>query len=261
MSDNTTGAPVRAHKPNRAPRTGRLTNFTEYFAEEHDVWVRATTSAQVSINVNLGADNQTSFVVPATGDPYNLSQRFPWEAIKRSADIRHFVAGRARPKLELMTPEEAVAYYEQKAQRRGMSVEDAMLQAEERRDKLFSMQPVSGSTATPIDDVPEYAQPNGDNVVRTEEIVQARVIQLCHQVDVAIPVNQRWDARRLLEELEAIETSLSVDDLQYIVGHGRYKSIIRWADLRLKAKMTDGSAEETAILEDDIDPARIELHP
>ena len=67
--------------------------------------------------------------------------------------------------------------------------------------------------------------------------MQSRVIHLCHQVDAAIPVNHRWDAKRLLEELESIESTLSVDDLQYIVGHGRYRSIIRWSDIRLKASL------------------------
>ena len=252
--------PQREHKPNRAPRAGRLTNFTEYFRTEHDVWVRTTTGVQVSLNFNLGHGDTTSFVIPATGDPYNLTQRFPWEAIKRSADIRHFVAGRAKPRLQLMTPGDAEAYYERKAAKKGTTVEVAMIEAEERREKMFSMQPVSGTTAQPIEDVPEAASPNDDNVVRTEEIVQSRVINLCHQVDPTIPANQRWDAKRLLEELEGIENTLSVDDLQYVVGHGRYRSIIRWADIRLKDKLTsDDAGSETSILEDDIPEDRITL--
>ena len=72
-----------------------LLNFTEYFKEEHDVWVMCLIPGQVAINFEVSPGHQTVFCVPNTGDPYNLTQRFPWDAIKRSTDLRHFVAGRS----------------------------------------------------------------------------------------------------------------------------------------------------------------------
>ena len=54
---------------------------------------------------------------------------------------------------------------------------------------------------------------------------------------------------------------MTADDFQYVVGHGRYKSIIRWADTRMKAKLQGATADQgSAILEDNIPEDRIALH-
>ena len=241
-------------------RNGRLTNFTEYFKEPHDVWVRTTTAKQVSLNMPTGPGQTTSFVVVATGDPFNLTIRFDFETIRKSPDIRQFVAGRKDPLLQLMTAVEATAYYDRKAKRDGFdSPEEAMTKAEEKREKMLSVQNDSSTTARPVNQ--DHASPNGDNVVSIEQVITPRVIHLCHQVDDSIPINQRWDAGRLLDELEQIESSMTADDFQYVVGHGRYKSIIRWADTRMKAKLQGATADQgSAILEDNIPEDRIALH-
>ena len=94
--------------------------------------------------------------------------------------------------------------------------------------------------------------------MRQDQLIQPRIIHLCRQVASDIPDNDRMPAAHFLDELESIEGSLSVDDMQYLVGNGRYRSIIRWADVRMKAMFTgEESSGETAIIDDDIPESRV----
>lgn len=238
-------------------RRARLTNFTRYFAEvresQSDVWVRTVGDRQVSIVVPDAHGEKTSFVVPNTGDPYNITQRFPLEDIQRSPDIRHFVA--TKQWLELMTTPQVEAFYAKRAKKRGITVEQAIDAAEVRREKIYSLQPMDlGATNKPIDDL---AGEGEDTVVRIDQVVNPRVIHLCHQVSMEIPENQRWPASKLLDELEIIENVLTAEDFQYIIGSGRYKSIIRWADTRMKQVLLD--PESSADDLDDVDEERVAM--
>jgi hypothetical protein len=67
-------------------------------------------------------------------------------------------------------------------------------------------------------------------------------------------------AAQFLDELESIEGSLTIEDMQYLVGNGRYRSIIRWADVRMKAMFAgDEASGESAIIDDDIPESRVNV--
>lgn len=234
-----------------------LLNFTEYFREEHDVWVMCLIPGQVAINFEVSPGHQTVFSVPNTGDPYNLTQRFPWDAIKRSTDLRHFVSGRAEPALRLMTPTEVEAHFAKKAERLGLANAAAAKQvAERRRQEMYSRQgPTQRDRVDPVTPLEDEIE---EKPVRQDQLIQPRIIHLCRQVASDIPDNDRMPAAQFLDELESIEGSLSIDDMQYLVGNGRYRSIIRWADVRMKAMFSgEESSAESAIIEDDIPETRI----
>ena len=236
-----------------------LLNFTEYFKDEHDVWVMCLVPGQVAINFEVSPGHQTVFCVPNTGDPYNLTQRFPWDAIKRSTDLRHFVSGRPEPALRLMSPEEAEAHFAKKAERLGLANAAAAKQAaEKRRREMYTRQgPTDKSRIDPVTPLEDEIE---EKPVRQDQLIQPRIIHLCRQVASDIPDNDRMPAAQFLDELESIEGSLSVDDMQYLVGNGRYRSIIRWADVRMKAMFTgEESPGESTIIEDNIPDSRIDV--
>jgi hypothetical protein len=158
-----------------------------------------------------------------------------------------------------MTGEEAEAHFARKAKRLNLpDAAAAARHAEQRRIDLQRRKEASPAAnadrvdpVTPIEDTAE--QP-----MRQDQVIQARIIHLCRQVAQDIPDNDRMPANQFLDELESIEGGLGTEDMQYLVANGRYRSIIRWADIRLKTMLT-GEAEEksSAIIEDDIPDSRV----
>ena len=158
-----------------------------------------------------------------------------------------------------MTPEDAEAHFSKKAERLGLANAAAAKQAaEKRRREMYTRQ--GPSDRDRVDPVSPLEDEIEEKPVRQDQLIQPRIIHLCRQVASDIPDNDRMPAAHFLDELESIEGSLSVDDMQYLVGNGRYRSIIRWADVRMKAMFTgEKSSGETAIIDDDIPESRVSV--
>lgn len=234
-----------------------LNNFTEFFKEERDVWVKSIISGQVSIEFVTSPGNTIGITVPYTGDPICLTDRVPFDAIKGSTSLRTLCNPRRvrdgevkPPALTLLTAEQANAHFEQKAARKGLWVKDetGAIATDEAGKPIPDIQAAAmlvNTTIAPARVVVTPPDASGDMdkpplIMRLADTINPRVMYLCAQVDAALAPNERWDADHLLIDLEAIEKDLKNDDLQYIATHGFYKTIKAWAEDRLNAK---GGAE------------------
>lgn len=74
--------------------TPTITNFTEYFREERDVYVQNKSNTQVSLQFETSPGRIESVLIPRDKKPLNLTQIVPFTAIKASVDLRKKI-GRA----------------------------------------------------------------------------------------------------------------------------------------------------------------------
>ena len=225
-------------------------NYTEYFKDEHDIYVQNLADAQVSCEFPLGEGRVEGFTFPHNRDPLNLTQFIPFGAIKNSMDFRKMLSRRP-PALHLLTEEEYTAYYARRAKARGLTMSDgapdvdaAMDAAEEKRRRTAdkSMREIVATSAPkPIHDVVERGSGPGGakhfgekervvthDVATEDEIINPRVLHLCNQVKNEIPEEERMPAAELLMALQDLP-NLTLDDLEHIRAHAWYKSVKKWA--------------------------------
>jgi hypothetical protein len=239
-------------------------NFTEYFATEKDVWIRNIGNTQISLEFDAGNGNKIGECIPRVGDPTNLSQRVPWDAIKNSPQFRNLV-NRSPRIMILMLPEQAMEFFRQKATRNGRFIKDtatnekvpdvrAMMEdAEKRRKKKLTPPPKETTSARDLQsqepavrnfDKPASAQeldaierghgPGqaanlGQGDVRIDDIVNGRVMYLCNQVSYELSPEQRMPAKELLEELDDIRDQLTMDDFNHVMSFGGWPTVKSWA--------------------------------
>ena len=239
----------------------KITNFTEFFRDEKDVYVQNIANAQVSVGFQISPNHTEGFLFSNSRDPVNLTQHIPFSAIKNSMDFRKMLSRRP-PVLQILSMDEYDAYFKKRASSLGLmnsegapDTEAAMDLAEERRrrttDKNYK---TSDTTPTPLHRVAEKGSgPGGatmfgerervehDDAVAEDEIINPRVLHLCNQVKAEVPEEERMPARELLESLSDIPT-LSLDDIEHIRAHGYYKSVKKWA--KQKASELIESEEE-----------------
>lgn len=238
-------------------------NFTEYFKDEHDVYVQNLANAQVSCEFPLGNNRVEGFTFPHNRDPINLSQFIPFQAIKDSMDFRKMLSRRP-PALQLLTQPEYEAYYKTRAQSSGLVNQDgepdldaAIDASEERRRRTADRnlrEKVTDKTPEPIHEViesgtgPKGATHFGERnrvapkeIVSEDDIINPRVLHLCNQVKQEIPEEERMPAKDLLDELQSLP-NLKLDDLEHIRAHGFYKAVKKWS----KQKMSEMADKEEA---------------
>lgn len=240
-------------------------NFTEYFKEEKDVWVRNIGNTQISLEFDAGNGNKIGECLPRVGDPTNLSQRVPWDAIKNSPQFRNMV-NRSPRIMVLMLPDQAMEFFRKKAERNGRFIKDTasgqkipdvrgmMEEAEQRRKKKLTPPPKETTSARDLQsqepavrnfDKPATAQeldaiergvgpgmaanlgPDGN--VRIDDVVNGRVMYLCNQVSYELPPEARMPAKELLEELDDIRDQLTMEDYNHIMSFGGWPTVKAWA--------------------------------
>lgn len=267
-------------------------NFTEYFREEKDVWVQNIGRTLISLEFDTGNGNKIGRCIPLIADPINLSREVPWDAIKNSADFRKMVMRQPRI-LRLLTSEEAEAFFAQRAAKKNMYIVDqatgdkipdagwAMADAERRINKQLSpvedgsqivttdgramtvdslhKGPQGTASGRELDAIERGEGPGApanvgkQGMIEIREMVNPRVLHLCQQVSMELAPEERMGARELLDELEALEPQLSIEDANHIQSFGTYKPIKRWArDLagRLASQMSDDEG-----IDADVSPA------
>jgi hypothetical protein len=226
------------------PQAKTITNWTEYFKDEKDIYVQNVANAQISLSFETSPGNIQGFLVPHTRDPFNLTQHIPFDAVKKSADFRRML-NRRPPALVLFDEEEYLGYYAKKAQPNGQTTEEAIDAAERRRQSIQNKTAVKDvPNPTPIHTVISDGQRLGEHKVVTsnsvgseDEVIHPKVLHLCHQVNpVAIPDdNQKMKAHELLEELQTLEGELKLDDFEYIRAHAHWKTVKNWAKTKVAA--------------------------
>lgn len=233
-----------------------VSNYTEFFKEEKDIYVQNVANAQVSIEFNLGNGQLEGYTFPPTRDPVNLTQEIPFNVIKQSMDFRKMLARRP-PALQMLSAEEYEAYFTKKAHQRGLkSVDEAIEEAAERRMNLKDRsRKTTEATPEPIHEVTEQGSgPGGMPMfgekqrvtstapVSEEEVLNPKVLHYCNQVKAELEENERMPAQELLESLQSIP-NMKLDDYEYIRAHGYYRTVKKWAKNEMAALMT---AEEEA---------------
>jgi hypothetical protein len=243
-SEHTMGT-VEAHQT----KAKTITNFTNFFAQEKDVYIQNVSNGQVSLSFEVSPGNTQGFLVPRGRDPFNLTQSIPFQAIRASADFRKML-NRRPAAIALLTEEEYHEYFKKKALNAGHGdVEKAIDEAEMRRTGVQNKTAIiPGPTPSPIHEVVQDGKHFGEQkVVRTGELVgedetiNPRVLHLCQQVSTQIPEAERMKAGVLLEELQSLEGELKMDDYEYIRAHGQYRSIKNWAMKKASSLASENS--------------------
>jgi hypothetical protein len=217
----------------------KVTNYTDFFRTERDIYVSNTSSCQVSVQFDISPTKSLSFLFPNTRDPINLTQEVPFEAIKSSMDFRKML-GRVPQALKLLTEEEYLAYYKHQAKANGQeSIDDAIADAVERR-KDIQEHKVDLSAPVPMKVTEDHDHAPLTKVAEEEE-VNARILHLCLQVHPQLEEQQKMTASNFLRELDSVG-NLTLLDWEYVASHGHYKSVVNMA----RKKIGEFAATEIA---------------
>ncbi len=222
-----------------------ITNFTKYFAQERDVFVQNRTNTQVSMQFELGPDRVESILIPKSRDPLNLTQLVPFAAIKSSIDLRKLI-NRKPPALALMSEQEYLDYYEEAAKDAGVSLEGAIVDAQGRQQALQNKTAYTNPTPTRRLTTEETSDLRENDPPDPQDIVTARVVGLCNKTGDSLQPSEKVSARDMLSELKGLEgegTGLTRADFEYLLGHGTYPSVKKWAQVALTDKFDSDSDE------------------
>jgi len=220
-----------------------ITNFTEYFRTERDVYVQNVSNTQVSLQFETYPGRIEGVLLPKNKKPLNLTQLVPFSAIKGSIDVRKMV-NRRPPALVLLSEEQYLAYYDNLAKKRGTKVDVEMDEAAQHQSDLQGKRTFTNPTQKGRTTIEEEAEERKGEPVDPDEKVTARVVGLCANVGTDVDEKDRMGAKEMLEELQ--EMDLTTADLEYLLGHGYYKSVKNFAQTELNVRspgVDDGDEE------------------
>ena len=213
-----------------------ITNFTKYFAKERDVYVQNLSNTQVSFQVELQGGRVDHVLLPKGRRPLNLTQQIPWDGLKNSMDLRKLVNRRPQV-LALMEEDEFDLYYENLSKSRNQPVDRLVAEAHQYQQDLQNKKtftnpaiPVKRSTleeqATEVENQPPDPQ----------DIVSARIVGICRQVDTEVKEADKLPVNDMQEEIEGFQTAgqLVRADYEYLQGHGFYSAVKQWAGTQLE---------------------------
>jgi len=212
-----------------------ITNFTEYFKEERDIYVQNKSDRLISLEFQVSGDRKESHRLARTLDPVNLTQYIPFNAIKNSTDLRN-LSNRQPPAIVFLSEEEYKAYFQQKAAAHQTTIDEEISRSNEKHRSVVNrtaFKPMEKMTLAEAEK--ELTKPTP-----LEEQLTPRVVGLCSKVGADIKEAEMLPARDFIEELEAIEKTLTPADLEFILVNGYHKSVKKWAQKRLEG----GSAKE-----------------
>lgn len=245
--------------------TPRYRNYSEFFGKEpQEIWCRNVSEGVVVIQIHLGGDRWEPVKLPYNRDPYNLTSRAPYDAIKNSTDIRRLMLRRPAA-IELLTEAEAMDVFKARAAEEGLwkhdddgqrvpNTEEALNRAlEEQRELMVG----SGGDSQPLWDPrtnriildherssgPDDAPKEEVRVLTEDDVVTPKVMGILRYVAHDVPDKEKKPAKQVLKELKLIP-SLSIDDYEYIRSKGYYSSVINWAE-KEQAKLAEAQVNET----------------
>ncbi len=219
-----------------------ITNFTEYFKVEKDVYVQNVSNCQVSVTFEVGPGHSESYLFTNSKDPVNLTRTIPYSAIKSSMDLRKML-NRVPPALKLLNDDDFQAYYKKQAVSGGLaSVDEAMEKAEARRTSAQNHTPLSDAIA---EEKAKEEDKKAPVILSEQEEINARVLHLCLQVHPSVPDQSKMSAQQLLSELDGLG-SLALTDWEYIQSHGFYKSVKNQAK-KMVAQLATAELDEEPV--------------
>lgn len=244
---------------------GRIINWTEYFREKRDIYVRNLTESNIALQFELRNGKYHYETLYQSPDPVNLTSLVSFEDIEGSTDFRRMVNARdkkGRPIIQIMTAEEFQGYYVAKGQSLQVSAEIAMQRAEQAR-RLYRQQVKEEPAPEPIHRVVEQgsgprgeARPGerqrvattyattGNEEDRVRDKIRHQLFLLQQDVGEeqknAVAQGRVFDAlnvgKKAPELLLIFQTmvDLNEDELEYIRSKGWYESVKRWATQQLE---------------------------
>ena len=204
-----------------------ITNFTEFFSKERDIYVQNKSDRLVSLEFNLDGVIM-SHRLARTPDPVNLTQFVPFEAVKNSRDLRN-LANRNPPAIVFLEEADYREYFERKAKAHKTSLEEELAKANEKHRAVVSRTTLKPETVPTIEEKRAELESEGGE----EDQITPRVLGLCLRVGADLSTEEMLGAREFVEELEAIEGSLKPADYEYVLAHGYHKTVKKWAQKRL----------------------------
>lgn len=229
----------------------QVTNFTEYFKEERDIYVQNISNCQVSVAFELGSGHVESFLFTNSKDPVNLTRYIPFNAIKSSMDFRRML-NRQPQALMLMPEQEYKMYYERQAQRLGLSdMDEALKDAEIKRMAAQNHTPLKDATdPIKIHEVVEDGTHMGEKKlvrpleqVSEQDEIHPRILHLCLQVHPSVADQQKMTAIQMLSEIDGVP-DMKITDWEYLQSHSYYKSIKNLARKKVAELANAATASE-----------------
>ena len=228
-----------------------LDKFSELFREEQPLYVKTLVPGQVSFEIQTAPGMIEPVRVPHTGDPVCLTDIAPFDALKRCMDLRKLAAPRRTrrgglkpPAIKIMTEEEVMSHYSNKAERLGYVNEDGSPDIERAAQPIYTEEAVSTPASRvelPKSATEELMEQSGHNAnlgnepVAIAEVVHPRVLHLCLELSGDVPENKRMPADHVLNELHSLG-ELNVETLNHLLAQGYYKSVKAWATQQLQSR-------------------------
>ena len=216
-----------------------IANFTKYFSEEREVYVQNMGSTQISLTFPVGPGDQAHVIIPRTRKPFNLTQHVPYDAIKRGMDFRKII-NRRPPVLRLIEEEEFVGYYEKLAKRNATSFEQELSQAQDLQDVLMNKPRLASDRLQR--EMQDKLEEKMEELEKPVEI-NSRVVGLCARADKDQGV-ARISAGDFIDDLESMASELTVDDWEFIMSKGVYKTVKNYAAQMVEELTTDNDDDE-----------------
>ena len=281
---------VRTGREGRRPkvksyldRNGDITNWTEFWGTERDIYVQNLHDSQISIQIRLPNGSYEYLSIPMLPDPINLTSMVSFEDLRASLDIRKAfnmkdrVSGRRY--LRIMEEDEYLAHFEMKAKAQQITAAEAMRRSDEAR-RAYHESIQDGADPKPIHRVVEEGSgPQGathfgerqrvasaDGLVNEEDVIRDRVRILMFNIQQDVLDEQKRaateggmfnsdkirSASAILTELQAIP-NLTEDELEHIRAKAYWPSVKRWATTEVQKLHEVPSMAEMPVARDDGD--------
>lgn len=209
-------------------------NYVEYFREEKPIYVQNISGCQVSVTFEVTPGHSEPYLFTHSKDPVDLTQRFPFSAIKNSMDLRKML-NRVPSTLRLLSDDEFREFYKVKANQAGKTMEEVITDAEVKRNTVQNHQITAPSAPDESDDTIKKV---AETAVLEEDVINSRVLNLMLQVHSSIPDQSKMSAQQLLQELDDISSNLTQNDWAYVQSMGYYKSVKNMAAKKVAAMAT-----------------------
>ena len=258
---------IKSDKSRYLDGQGRIVNWTEFFREERDIYVRNMTSTNISITFGRGPE--TRYVsLPMSPDPINLTAEVSFEELKYAEDFRKICNAKdkkGRPYLDVMTEEEYRQYFDEKAKRTKTSYEEAVLRAEQARAnyKQRVQEEINSVTAPAGPNASQTVVGGPSMPVQTDDAIRDRVRVIMHQLEQDITEEKNraagsgtpFDASKIRQAAEILQELATMRDwsreeLEFIRDKCYWPSIKRWVSVELQ-KINSAPSEGEVPVESD----------
>jgi hypothetical protein len=215
--------------------TDQVTNFTEFFRNERDIYVQNKSNTQVSMQFETHPGRIESVLLPRDKKPINLTNLVPFDALKQSVDLRKMITRRP-PVLVFLEENDYIKYYEDLAAAKKSTadaeIESAHTYQRDLQDRRVFTNPTL--TAAERKTLDEEAQARAEEPADPDEKIQPRIYGMCTSAGDDVAEKDRLGAREMLEELK--DMVLTTGDLEFLLGHVKYKSVLAFVHKELEAR-------------------------